>query len=1078
MKKFCSTNYISLLSLVLAGTFLGIVSYLSCYMINYLDQAEREKNGAVLEAVLQTTQEALHIWIKHHQYKIEKLASSPTVVHLVEEQLKVPRNRDDLLSSPALAEARTYLAEQMTPYGFIGFFFIAPENYISIASMRNANVGTVNLIAEQKPELLAEVFAGATKLIPPVFSDVALARAWPSVDKPPTMFVATPVKNRKNKVIAVMAGRMKPEEDFTQLALSGRIGASGKTLFFDGQGYLLARSRFEEQLDQIGLSAPDDRGILHIAMRDPGVDMTRGEKPALPPEVWPLTKMAKSAVREKKGIDIRGYRDYRGVQVIGAWTWDKSLGIGIATEMDVEEVLYPVTKTSGTLLYINSILVLFAFIISTFLVLIHKHGERKIRASQAKYQCLVEGLKEKYYFYTYEPDRTLTYLSPSIRNILGYSVEHFSKNYENKLTDNPVNNELPNYIEQGIQGIQQPPFLLEFYHRDGSKRWVEFSETPLFDDDGKLICIEGIGNDITENKLAEEELAAHRDRLEELVDERTKELLEAKEAAESANRAKNEFLTNMSHELRTPMNAIIGMNRLALNTMLNKEQRQYLDTVRQSAEFLLGLLNDILDFSKIEANQLDIEEHSFSLRELIEGVLETFSIEAHKKEIDLSYVIMPVDFPHYLIGDPLRLRQIFHNVVGNAVKFTQKGYISVSVEISTLEDGRASVLFRIKDTGPGIPTEKQQEIFESFTQLDNSRQRRHGGTGLGLTITRKLVVAMGGEMWLESDPQHGSSFYISLYFELGNTLSDRYDGIRKIGPSRIPALIAGGGASVRQDLEATMTCWGFPVTTAENMEQTERLLDQAAAANHPVKTLFLDQSLLPEEDIADFLGALKKQHGHPELKIVLMVSRLFQKPCQACKGEKLCFCLTKPIRVHDLCTAIERILGKGGCSPEGEEDLVKKRSSISPESLAGRKVLLVEDNMLNCQLAKIVLEKEGIEVKCAETGLEALKVLTEYAFDLIIMDIQMPEMDGITATKMIRLCENEGDTDGLKHSNLLAELKRRISGTKTPIVALTAHAMTEDRDKCLAAGMDDYITKPFIPTKVFEVMRTLLAEVV
>ncbi|MCI5221749.1 MAG: response regulator, partial [Candidatus Electrothrix sp. AR4] len=817
------------------------------------------------------------------------------------------------------------------------------------------------------------------------------------------------------------------------------------------------------------LIKPKEDELLKIKIRDPGGDLSKGFTPKTPPRAWPLTFMAKSAVQGKDGTNYQGYNGYRGVPVVGAWAWDDILGIGIATELNVTEAIEPALYTRTIFLWIKGVIAAFALILSTILVYIHKHGEKKIRASQKKYQHLIENLREKYFFYAYGQDRVLTYVSPSIRNILGYSPKKFSQLYAKKLTTAPTGEKRNKFTEQR----KQAPYLIKFHHKDGSERWVEVSETPFVDSKSKVTAIEGLGNDVTATKVAQEELRRHHDQLEDLVIERTKELVAAKNSAEAANQAKNEFLANMSHEIRTPMNAIIGMNKLALDTALNPDQRQYLNTVRQSAEFLLGLLNDILDFSKIEADQLDLEEHSFNLRKLIEGTLDTFALEAHKKGLDLSCTVRPISFSNYLTGDPLRLRQILHNLLGNAIKFTETGHISIHAEISTPNESKTTVLFKIRDTGSGIPLEKQQIIFESFEQADTTLTRHYGGTGLGLAITKKLINFMGGQIWVESNSNQGSTFLFTAEFGTNDPINERYKTVSTLEPHRTPILILDDCIAIRESLKETLAYWGFPVSEAENCQRAFALLDKEYTQNRPIKLIFLKENM---SDIGgfDFLNELKKHSEHQKTRVILMMSRTDQKPCHLCKEKKICSCLSKPVNTDELFNVLEKVITRRKDPPV--EQVKTRLADTKKNDLAGKHLLLVEDNLFNRQLAQVVLEREGMIVKWAGTGLDALKILTQERFDLIIMDIQMPEMDGVTATQMIRLCESGEEVTGLEHQKLLAALQEKIIGTHTPIMAMTAHAMSEDREKSLNAGMDEYITKPFLPDEVFAVLRHLLAD--
>lgn len=448
--------------------------------------------------------------------------------------------------------------------------------------------------------------------------------------------------------------------------------------------------------------------------------------------------------------------------------------------------------------------------------------------------------------------------------------------------------------------------------------------------------------DIKQRQLAEAELKKHRANLERIVAERTAELsrinkelqVEIKERihADGASRAKSEFLANMSHEIRTPMNAIIGMNRLALDTTLSAKQQSYLTAVQESAESLLNIINDILDFSKIEAGQLALDEHPFQLSKLCDSIKKTFAVKVEEKKIKLHSDIAS-DIPMFLVGDEFRLRQILVNLFGNALKFTETGEIRLKI-IKTAETDEQLVLqFTVSDSGPGIPHEFQDRLFNSFTQVDSSVTRLHGGTGLGLAICKKITELMGGRIWVESELGHGASFHFTV---------------------------------------------------------------------------------LLKKDVAPFQDSFSL-----------------------------------------------------GLSDE-DEALID-----SYENNPSLRVLLVEDNIFNQDLARIILENSGHTVTTAEDGLKALKILSNEKFDVVLMDVQMPKMDGITATKLIRSCENGEDVIYPEENKLMGKLKEKTHGGHVMIIAMTANAMAGDREKCLDAGMDSYITKPFEPVELIETLQRI-----
>ncbi|MGD9972754.1 MAG: response regulator [Desulfatirhabdiaceae bacterium] len=640
-------------------------------------------------------------------------------------------------------------------------------------------------------------------------------------------------------------------------------------------------------------------------------------------------------------------------------------------------------------------------------------------------------------------------LNPAAAQIFGYRPDEIIGQNVNTLMIEPFRSQhdsaIQNYLRTGTAHIIGMGREIQCaVRKDGVvfPAYLAVSEVPV---KGKRLFT-GMVRDLTQQKHFEQQIQ------------------EARDAALESSRLKSEFLANMSHEIRTPMNGVIGMTELLLDTGLTDIQKDYALTIQSSANSLLTIINDILDFSKIEAGKLVMEHVEFDLMTVLEDAIDLFSKSARKRHIELgllkdSNIVSPV------IGDPVRLRQILTNLVGNAVKFTEKGDVLIRVQMMTQTDETQQLRFSVSDTGMGIAPEKQRLLFQTFTQVDGATTRKYGGTGLGLAISRRLVEMMGGDIGMESTPGKGSTFWFTLpltkqtEFYLSAIEDRTSNAISPLNTTR--CLIVDANATSRKILDHYLSNWNVAHETVGDCQSAIRMLEKAAIENSPF-TLLLMELAMPEMDGLMLAQKIEENSNIPNPRMILLSSVGGYVDSAALQKAGLDGFLTKPVRQSKLLDTLFTVMGgESGKVASAADSFLMKKSKSRIEDLsrsAGQtpphRILLVEDNPVSQKMAYITLQKFGFDVDLAENGRQGVSKLMENLYDMVLMDIQMPEMDGLEATRRIR--NLEGD---LCH---------------TPVVAMTAHAMAGDREKCLEAGMDDYISKPINRDILLQVLNKWL----
>jgi two-component system, sensor histidine kinase and response regulator len=666
----------------------------------------------------------------------------------------------------------------------------------------------------------------------------------------------------------------------------------------------------------------------------------------------------------------------------------------------------------------------------------HKRAEEALRESERRFRILAEALPHM--VWTAQPDGATDYYNARTTEYTGLTSEQL-RGWGWRSTIHPE--DLPRCLELWTRSIATgEPYEIEFQVRraDGAFGWHLARALSLRDESGRITKWFGSCIDIDDQKRAQETLR------------------EAKEAAEAANRAKDEFLANVSHEIRTPMNAILGMTELVMDTPLTRDQRQCLKTVKSAADNLLGLMNDLLDFSKIEAGKLELAPDDFSLRAAVGDTLRALAVRAHTKGLELIYDVQP-EVPDAVVGDAGRLRQVLLNLVGNALKFTDAGEVVVRVEVAgaAAPEGEVGLRFTVRDTGMGIPRDQHERIFRAFEQEDSSTTRRFGGTGLGLTIAARLVALMHGQITVESEPGRGSTFAFTARLGLQPQAPDQ-DPLRPpVLLHGLPVLVVDDNATNRQILEEWLRGWQMePAAVGDGLAALDALWD-AVSVGRPYALVLLD-ARMPDTDGLALAAKIRKRAELAATRIILLTSGERPGDWERIRERRIDSQLLKPVQQDELLETIYRVMNRAnGDAPRAARPIGgREPAPASVPAASPLHILVAEDNEINAQLLERLLARRGHRVRLANNGRDALALAEEGAFDLLLLDVHMPELDGFQVIQAIR--ERE-----------------RSTGGHLPVIALTARARQEDRERCLAAGMDDFLAKPIQAADLWEATERL-----
>jgi two-component system, sensor histidine kinase and response regulator len=677
------------------------------------------------------------------------------------------------------------------------------------------------------------------------------------------------------------------------------------------------------------------------------------------------------------------------------------------------------------------VLCLFAFFGSHAQYTIDKRrrAEEALKESEERYRMIIQSIEDGYY----EVDLigNLTFSNQAMCKVLGYSEDKcLGENLLDSMDEENAGRVFKTFNNVKRTGEPVTSLDCEIINKKGDTRFAESSVTLVNDPDGKPVGFRGILRDVTKRKKAEV-------------------LEQQKIAAEAASQSKSVFLANMSHEIRTPLNSIIGLVKLVLETDLTSEQREDLNVVMSSSYALLSVINDILDFSKIEAGKLELEEMDFTLRDFLVDSLKIMAGKAHEKGLDLTYRVS-ANVRDALIGDQVRLRQVLLNLIGNAIKFSDEGEIVATVELENHSQDKETLHFTVRDSGIGIPKEKQGSIFFPFQQADGSTSRRFGGTGLGLAVSRQLVELMGGKIWVESKSGEGSTFHFTARFGISEETSP---------PSPQPdeslrgtrVLIVDDSKTCCQIIKEAVESWGMSAVAVYTGEEAKEALIQAGQAGKPFELALIDSDM-PETDGLSLSKWLKDQE-ELTAKVLMMLTSVRRGKIDF-EDLGIDATIAKPARPSDLLLAVQTALAI--TEPEIEKP-GKIQADISEDRPLSLRILVAEDTPFNQKFITRLLDRWDYEAVVVENGRLAIDALAQDSFDLVLMDVQMPEMDGFEATRAIREMEKK-------------------SGMHVPIIAMTAHAMKGDRERCLEVGMDAYVPKPISAEKLLETIKVIVSD--
>ena len=983
----------------------SLISFLALSALEYqrkqiLDTVEINLDGTLLH-----TYERLDLWFNKNKATMLELNHDQHLVSLITALLVLKEEKDTLVNSQELIAIKGFLKNKKNFIGDVDFFIIS-KNRINVASQRDENVGSINLIDIERPELLKRVFDGDTVFIPSIRSDIYFQKSFESKKSPSIMYIVIPIFDVNNNVIAALAKRIDPRGDLSRILHTRKFSENMEVYAIDHDGLPLSEIRYNNQLKETDLA----------------------EKP--------LTLMAESVVNFQADINLEGYRDYRGIPVIGIGMWDSALNIGLIAEIDEEKALAPYYNLRTATGIALGLLALFVMTSTYLTLLLGKRANFEVQKAKDTLTTQKTETEEQLRLFAEIISRTnaaifvidvetarFVRVNNEACDSLGYSEKELLEltlyDIENKVFIDEL------LWQRHVEDYQNNSVYIEGVHqrKNNTVFPVELAIS-VVESNGKRFVVT-IAQDITMRK------------------ETFKALKIAMKEADAANQAKSDFLANMSHEIRTPMNAIISLSGLCLNTELDNKQRDYIEKVYDSGQSLLGIINDILDFSKIEAGKLEMESIPFKLDEVLEDLAGLTAQKAQEKDIELIFDVP--DYREYqLVGDPLRLGQILLNLVTNAIKFTEQGEVIVKIEALEMRENNIELQVTVSDTGVGLTEAQCSRLFTSFSQADTSTTRQYGGSGLGLAICKNLVERMGGDISATSILGKGSTFKFNAKFGWQHITSSDANSVFPPILHNLKILVVDDVKSAREMIKKVLQSFKFDVHSASSGVAALAMLEESAK-NNPYGLVVVDWKM-PGMDGFETIRRIKENPVFENLPVIMVSgceSTNFDIYNKQYQPDSFC---PKPFTSSHLFDTILQVFDHAAT---GNKKSRKAWEISSIELLRDVNVLVVDDNKINQQIAEELLTNAGLKVTLANNGKEGLEKIRLYSYDVVLMDIQMPVMDGYQAT---------------------IEIRKNPAYSDLPIIAMTANAMAGDKEKCIQAGMNEHVAKPINPNILFETL--------